>query len=122
MVYVPGRKPKPTHVAWQFGAKKPGPTLRVLDRIPNRPAIRVPVLRLAFASMTPKIDITIKQLRDFLVDGSQRDAILFPDAGIITTRIPPVFWEAAAACSLAFTQMTIAELSGWLSTPFCNQY
>lgn len=72
--------------------------------------------------MTGKMDVSIPQLRDTIIRDSLRGTILFPDTGFITTKIQPSFWKAAERFSVGFSQMTVAELSGWCNKPHFNTY
>jgi hypothetical protein len=123
MIWQPNRKPGQTHAARQFNAPSPVRSkLYSTDPCPFRPENRMPTLRLAFNSLTDKKDVSIEAITDTLLKGCLKGTMLFPDTCFITTPIQRSFWRAVRAFPLGFPQMTVAELSGWLKTPFGNAY
>lgn len=76
--------------------------------------------RLSFGILTPKEDCSIHNLYNLLTRGQLSSRFLFPDTGFITTKIQEQFWEFPSNTTIAFSQMTVAELSGWIEHPIHN--
>jgi hypothetical protein len=121
MVFDPTRKSNPTPVARHFATTEP-----IAERfvLPPQPTwnYSLPMTRLSFGVLTPKEDRSIRNLYDLITRGQLTSRFIFPDTSFITTRIQEQFWELGNQRTIAFSEMTVAELSGWLRNPIHNSY
>jgi hypothetical protein len=122
MIWRPDRKMNYTPFARHFHTAKP-----VVERFAVRTGEkrRAPgrrMLRLSFGAITPKEDRSILELHRMIAQGQLSARFLFPDTGFITTAMYPEFWTLGVGRNIVFPETTVAELSGWLNTPFHNAY
>ncbi len=122
VIILPGRKPNTTAVARHFHSAKPALEGFALNPVPVRRQGLLPMLRLSFGDLTPKEDRSIPELFRQIAGGPLNCQWIFPDTNVLTTAIQPGFWGIGQGRYLAFPEMTIAELSGWMTNPFHNAY
>jgi hypothetical protein len=122
MIHVLGLRPNSTPVSKHFHSAKP--VVEQLTAVPRtkRRAGRRSILRLAFGALTPKEDRSIPELFSLINRGPLNSKWIFPDAGFITSPMHPRFWTLGRERRIGFSEMTIAELSGWFSFPMHNDY
>jgi hypothetical protein len=122
MILVPGRQSNSTPIAKHFHSTKPvSEKLAVSQHANRRPGLR-PMLRLSFGALTPKEDRSISELFNLIARGPLNSRWIFPDTNFITNPMHPRFWALGRGRRIAFSEMTIAELSGWFSYPMHNAY
>ncbi len=121
MVIDPTRKPNPTPVAKHFAKTDPVAERFVLPPQPTWNYQR-PMARMSFGVLTPKEDRSIRSLYDLITRGQMKSNFVFPDTGFITTEIQQQFWALGRTPVISFSEMTVAELSGWIAQPLHNSY
>lgn len=122
MIHLPGRKPNYTSVARHFNKTKPISERHTIDFESRHPNKETPLQRLSFGRISGKEEATLQGIHRSIMRNTLPELILFPDMNFITNSLPEWFWNVFAARSTAFTQMTVAELSGWRAYPMHNAY
>ena len=111
MVLRSDRKPTYTPFAKHFNTVKPlFERFTVVPAAKRRPPGRS-MLRLSFGAVTPKQDMSVRDLYDHIQYGNLNAKYIFPDTGFITSAMLPQFWGLAAGREITFTEMTVGELS-----------
>jgi hypothetical protein len=122
LIFVPGRRPNSTPIAKHFHSARPVSEKFVVNPKGNhRPKPRR-ILRLSFGALTPKEDRSIPELFNLIARGPLNCGFIFPDTGFITSPMPERFWALGRGRHIAFSDMTISELSGWFEYPMHNAY
>src|SRR5208282_1010821 len=114
------KNPKMT-VTSRFFAETGGAAARQFPNpFPNPPPLRSPIGRLHSRGPSAKLDWTTSDLVD-AVSASLKDAIFFPDTGVLTRDLDVAVWNALCARHILIAPGVWKELLPWLKTPFCNK-
>lgn len=121
MVIDPSRKPNSTQAARHFTTSAPIEEQYVLPPHPTWNYSR-PMKRLTIGVITPKESRSIYNLWELITRRQIDCRLVFPDTGFITTEVQQQFWELGTDKIFLFSEMTTAELSGWINNPIHNEY
>lgn len=117
----PTREPNRTPVARQFATAKTIGEKHILapKRLPDG---SLPMARLTIGAMTDKEERSIRELYNYITRGPLNPRFIFPDRGFVTTTVQQQFWELGNQRVIAFPEIMVAELTGWIGVPFRNSY
>lgn len=121
MIYIPNRLVNHTPVARHINKSKP-----LVNEVVSKPKLipgsNVPMLRLSIGVMTGKEQRSIRELYEYINYGDISPRFVFPDTGFITAPVQQQFWELGKHRVISLPELIVAELSGWLTTPYNNAY
>jgi hypothetical protein len=114
------KRPNRTKTSRFMDEKRPLSARQLPSPFPDPPPNRIPIGRLTFLGVSPKLDLPIDELVKMIRVSSLGDAIFFLDTNVLTTKLEASVWSALCSRHMFITPGVFKELLPWLKKPFCN--